>query len=302
MTHVKRFLAAIFTLFITLLIVGCDDRGDVINKAWRETLGISKQDGPYRWFPYPVDNFGVCTFYDPPSNRNYIDSDRICATWSCLGLDPATLSDDERMSVSGYADIGGGGLVAMTDEQSRELAGKLSIPLLSKLAEVGFSAEYSKQIEITLTIQKAYKRSVNREKLRLAVEASKNKTLIDAFNRGGLVYIAADIVATGVTLSLTSNKSVATDVNAKLGEALDVISKDASLGFELMNKSETSGTLTIPHPVILGVQARKQPQNLVLAAEPISRRQPDNRRVPVSVNTDDEIVNVALPRPPLVKN
>ena len=271
-------------LGVTVLSSCTDQHGKAIGDSWRKTLGIAKEDGPYRWFAYPVDNFGVATFYDPPKGKNWIDSDRICATWSCLGIaNPAGLSEDQRLKAGGFADYGGGGQVSLTGKQSKELAFNLAIPLVKKLVALNGDLSFARDIEPTVTIERAYKRSVDRFKLQEQIAKSNNRLLVDGFAAGRLAYVAADVVGVGISLTLKTKSTVKPEVRAKLAEAVDALSKDTALGMTYSKTDEFTTVLKIAGPVILGVQTRSQPAGGTLSGP----------------SATGEALAVTLPRPDL---
>src|SRR5205814_9833159 len=84
------------------------------------TFGLSNS---YQVLPYPVDNFGILTAYKPPLGERWDESNEICATWSCLGVDANKVPTDpnERLSVSGFADTGTGGTIRGRPLKNAEL-------------------------------------------------------------------------------------------------------------------------------------------------------------------------------------
>src|SRR5690242_18319441 len=91
--------------------------GKELTKEYRQAFDIKKDDGQYRWFGYAVDNFGVLTSYDPANGKSWKDSDRICATWTCIGVKEKDIPTDEtlRVNINNFADVGGGGAVTLDD-------------------------------------------------------------------------------------------------------------------------------------------------------------------------------------------
>src|SRR5437867_3023463 len=58
------------------------------------TFGLGEN---YQVSPYPVDNFGIFTAYRPPQGGKWDESNQICATWSCLGVDGNKVDATERL-------------------------------------------------------------------------------------------------------------------------------------------------------------------------------------------------------------
>jgi len=264
-------------------ICKAENYGEKLTKNWQKIFGIDpKKDGEYRWFAYPVDNFGVLTSYDPPTTRAWIDSDRICATWSCIESKPP---DDivTRISVNGFADPGEGGPVTLDEKTQKKFGLGLLLPGLADLFKIGGKLDWSKGVKIVMKMEKGYKRSINRDRYNTFVaERSSNKTLKSAHLNGRLAYVAADILVEGISAEITVDKKVNAGVDAALTKAAGIAPKDASLKFEWSSSTDGVYKLLVKHPVVLAVQIRRQERGGVLTA-----------------GESEKIISTPLPKPVL---
>lgn len=275
-------LCALFTAHVPC---SAQKYGKEVEKTWQTILGIDeKRDGKYRWFGYPVDNFGVLTAYDPPANRDWTDSDRICATWRCIEQEKNIPSDAAvRLSINDMADVGRGGSVTIDQDKQNKLGLNLLLPGLAQLLNLGANLNWNKDVKTTVSVDRFDKRSADRDRYRLFIQNnSTNQTLKDAFTSGKLAWIASDIVAEGVkmTISVDVNRNAAVD--AALTKAVGtVLAPDSKLGFQWSKQGTGQYTLVITHPVVIAVQTRRQPSGGTLT----------------SSTSSGEVVNKALPRP-----
>ena len=179
-------MAHISACVFCLTLSACDpEYGKTLDSAWRRIFHLDDRDGEYRWFGYPVDNFGVATFYDPPAGGDWTDSDRICATFSCLEVPQdklATLSSADWLNADGFADVGQGGPITLDENSKNTLSGKLLLPGLAQLLNITAGADISNGVKTTISMGAAYKRSVKRDDLqKFIMTKSTNQTLKNDF-------------------------------------------------------------------------------------------------------------------------
>ncbi len=120
--RIRNMVVVCFLSLVVLASTMADAQvyGKELSKEFRKAFGISNQEGKYFWFGYPVNNFGVLTAYDPPSGKRWRDSDRICATFSCLDK-PVPTDEEEFLTIYNFASKGQGGGAQLTDSQKRSL-------------------------------------------------------------------------------------------------------------------------------------------------------------------------------------
>jgi hypothetical protein len=261
----KRRFAGVAVLALHLAVVvsahAANNYGKELTKEYRQAFDIKKDDGQYRWFGYAVDNFGVLTSYDPANSKSWKDSDRICATWTCIGVKQQDIPSDHtlRLNINNFADVGGGGAVTLDDTKKRSIVFSVILPQLASLLKLNGSVDWSKNVTTKMTFKNAYKRSINRDAFRKYLEKSDNKTLVDAFTAGRLSYIAADIVIEDVDVDMKIDGKLNASADATLTQAASIVSKDSSASLKIGTSGNGEYKIHIPGFVILAVQTRSQP-------------------------------------------
>jgi hypothetical protein len=245
--------------------------GAELTRQWQQILDISKSEGKYQWFGYPVDNFGVLTSYAPPTKRHLTDSDRICATWSCVGVDPAHIPTDvlNYTTVNGFADSGQGPQLNLTNsKQSKEAVSLLLSNLLSALT-INAGVNLSKQATVTLTADGVYKRSVNHDKFAKYIKTAPDSELKAVFAQGTLAYIGADIVAHNLKVNLSLDVEKDASVNVQLMQAIGALGKGSNVGLTLSSGGKGQYVLAYPGFVVLATQMHQQwkPGNLLTSTQ-----------------------------------
>ena len=145
------------------------DYAKIMQAAIRRSLGGDFRE--YEWVSYPTNNFGIATMYllDSPRSKPS-DKNQWCATYTCLGLEGKRAPADAsaRLTAGGFADVGTGGPITLSDEESRILAGEVFLPeilnvlgLGAQLAASGWATypdEFSKNRLCLLTWRACLKR------------------------------------------------------------------------------------------------------------------------------------------------
>src|SRR5208282_3498474 len=88
---------------------------------------------------------------------------------------------------------------------------------LAKLVNITAGVDWSKGIKTVVSMGKAYRRSIRRDNVENFIKTnSHNGTLKTDFANGRLAYIAADIVAEDFDVTLTVDKKLNANADAKL--------------------------------------------------------------------------------------
>jgi len=256
-------------VLMVALCVACPKRANVnptktLVPIEAATFGLSNS---YQVSPYPVDNFGILTAYKPPQGERWDESNEICATWSCLGVDANKVPTDpnERLSVSGFADTGTGGTISLSDDQQNSFGVKLLLPGLAKLVDIKGNVDWKSHVTVNLQLGNATKRVLNRIK---AYNYMKNtlqpgNPLKDAFDQGQLVILVADLVVDSLDATIKVDKDLNAGADAALSKAAESqqlpVGKDASLSGKLENKGGGSYHLEVKNPVVIAVLPKQQP-------------------------------------------
>jgi hypothetical protein len=250
-----------------LLTSACNDYASTMTKKVQAALG-SDFSG-YAWSQYPTDNFGVITSYDPAKGDALDDRNFLCATWTCLGLkepsDPA-----ERLKVGGFADIGKGGVITLTEEEKLQLGATAMLPEIYKVLKISADVQSTKGVTTKVELGPVSSRKVVRQRMLARLKELPADSLIKkAFLEGRLVYVVADVVADSMTVDI----KVDTDRNAKLDAELlnslsgaigKILKQGAKLELTVKKAVKGEYQLEVKKPVILAVLAKRQPAAGVL--------------------------------------
>jgi hypothetical protein len=279
----------VFAVIGIFALTGCNGSADFYGKAvdqgWQKIFRIEEsKDGEFRWFGYPVDNFGLLTAYDAPQERAWTPSDQVCATWKCLDIVDSTKipSDpDRRLKINDFADVGLGGAVTISETSARTLGINLLLPSIADFLKITTKVDWSKGVKAEIKFGNAYLRRADRNKYQEFIEnKSQNNLLKITFKNGRLAWIAADIVAQGMEITVTVDTKANADAELALNEAVSVIAKNAKLGIKGESKRGGTYHFTVNHPVILAVQTRRQPGAGTLTTSPRSVGDVISRPVP----------------------
>jgi hypothetical protein len=252
----KRLFGILPIFLISSFSCVAQDYGKILDQEWKKILSLDKHDGDFEWFGYPVDNFGVFTSYAPPPGRTWTDGDRICATWSCLEIDTSQLPKDDpsHLSVNGFADVGRGASVSLTEKQAKKVALGLLIPQLAQVLKLSSDVNWSKGINVTMTIDAIYKRSVNKDKfMKFIKQQSTNDLLKGVFHGGGLVYVDADIVAQNVNVTLTVDSQKNAKADAALQNAVSQLAAGSAASVSIQSQGSGVYLFRIPTFAVLAV-------------------------------------------------
>jgi hypothetical protein len=259
----RTFLQALMLIGLVSVVPAAQAQnyGQELNSQWKSILGIQRQDGPYQWFGYPVDNFGVITTYGPPSGRHLEDSDRVCATWSCIGVNASQIPADivNFTTVNGYADSGQGPTIHLTNKSQGKAAISLLLSNLFDALTLDASANLSKGVTVDLAADGVYKRSVNMQKFQDYINTRPSNDLIKVmWNSGQLTYIGADIVAHNIKITLTIDVERNASINAKLSQALGKLGSGSTAGITLSSSGTGQYVVQYPGFVVLATQLHHQ--------------------------------------------
>jgi len=256
-------MSKVSTLALVLLLIApalkAQNYGQKLNHQWKQILSLPKSAGDYQWFGYPVDNFGVITMYGPPAGSKLTDSDRLCATWSCMGIDKIPTDDSAFITVNGYADAGKGPAIHLTSDRNGKIA--VSLILSNLLAAIGInaSASISNDVTVDLTADAIYRRSVDQLKLTHYISNTPTNGLLYTFwHSGQLSFIGADVVAQNVVITLTVNPSRSVDLNAALSKAIGQVGSGSKAEVDISSSAKDTYTIKFPGFLILATQLHHQ--------------------------------------------
>lgn len=260
--HTRKFLTGIliFSWLAAPPQAGAQEYGYMVNKQWQKVLGLDhKKDGIYRWFGYPVDNFGLLTAYKPPIGKQFADTDRICATWSCIEVANLPGDMESLLTLEGYAELGGGGSFSLSSKQQKSMATGLVLPQLARMLGMKGKVHWSSGVQVRFTADKVWKRSVNVEIYDQFIhQKSTSVSLTEVWGRGNLIYIGADILAQNVSITLTVDPNRNAAASAALTKAASALGAPNSANVTLRNQGNGTFLLKIPTYMVLAVQVHHQ--------------------------------------------
>jgi hypothetical protein len=281
----SRWWAARHSLVLfCLLVAGCSVKyNEIMTDKIRAALG--KDFKGYQSFSYPTNNFGLATLYDVSRGPNLADQ-FICDMWNCIGVADTSIPEDRdaQLRMNGFAGVGDdGGTITFTESEKKKIALNVILPQLFQA--VGMKGGVSKErvTDVTLNIGQAWPRNLRKKPmanyLRPLPADDPSK---DAFDRGTLAVVIADVVVRDVSANVRVTDLTATELDAKFDPGVaEKIIKGADLSVKLTKESNGTYTFSVSRPVIALRYIAKQKAAGVLGAvedwsdwEPVPQAEP----------------------------
>jgi hypothetical protein len=158
------FAAATIISFVETAVAA--DYSHTMQTEVKKTLGNDFRD--YSWLSYPTTNFGIATMYVLPTKTTKAsDKNQWCASFTCLGMDDDQVPSEpeKRLKLNGFADIGSGGPITLTDTQKHDLAIGAVLPKIGQILGLNASTDWNTGTTISLSLGNVNKRFLIREKL-----------------------------------------------------------------------------------------------------------------------------------------
>jgi hypothetical protein len=239
--------------------------GQTLSRQWRNTLGLHSSDGAFRWFAYPTDNFGIITSYLAPAGRPLTDADRICATWTCLGFDPSKIPADESRYTTA-AGIADSKLTASfelaNDKQGRAAATLLLANLFNALAIDG-PVTISEDVRFDLRAVQVFRRSLNPAKFQDYLASAPASPIRDVWRSGRLTYIAADLLARDLQLTLEVDPRTDPQLAAQISRAMAKLGRDGISSIRISSPWAGGYVVQFSGFMVLAAQLRHQPGSVL---------------------------------------
>jgi hypothetical protein len=231
----------------------------LIENQLATAFGVKAQDN-WEFQAYPVDNFGIGTAYDFKPGQPTLTGDFICSTFKCLNEKPADVGSSDWLSIDGILIPGGGGSLTLTADSKKEFSAGVVLSSLLKLINLNFSADFTNNATVTITIPKAYVRLLDRSTFVNRIGTLPNDDpLRQSFRNGTVDYIIGDIVVTSMSAKITVNKNKNITASATLTQATSIVGKDSSLNMKMTDDGNGNYTLDVSKPVIVAYLHRRQP-------------------------------------------
>lgn len=251
-------MKTLLLLFVCLLMAGTS-LAQGYNKKTIKSIekALGKDVRKFKFFSYPTDNFGIATSYKGQDN----DLQRICATWSCIGIDYTKIpKGKDWLNVNGFADVGAGGKeISLKEKVKNDLSISTVLPKIYNVLNVEGGFDKSTIINTDLKIGKVFKRSLNVDKLRKEFSTSSNQTLKEVFDDGGLAYVVSDIVIESMSVTIKINSTAAAKIDAKLEGLTSKMISDASVSVGFKKERDGEYTFVFDNPVIVARISKRQP-------------------------------------------
>ncbi|HKZ78900.1 MAG TPA: hypothetical protein VJ124_11410 [Pyrinomonadaceae bacterium] len=256
----SRILAS--TLLLVSLLINLTFAADYpgsLKKRVKKALGPDFDK--YEWFSYPTDNFGIATAFvlkDPKERPG--PTNQLCATFTCLGM--LTPTDPELfLTANGYAEVGKGGPIRLTEKDKSELTFESVLPHLLRAVGVNTSLSRNALITSTLTLGAAYKRYLNYDRwfehIRSLPESAPLKR---ALANHQLALVISDAVIESMQFDIKVNNSLAAEIHAKLGEKeTAIIGEGSNFQVKVSKMGETEYQFEVNRPVIVCRLLARQP-------------------------------------------
>jgi hypothetical protein len=206
---------------------------------------------------YPVDNFGLITAYSAS------DSVFICDMFNCLGMDDIQSSSANWLAMNGYAGIGSGGGVQLSESKSTSVAFSALLPQFA--SQMGLSAGLMTKRNTTVKVSfgAAHFRKLRQQNFMNYIRTLDNTSeLKQAYNNNNLLLTIEDCVIDNLSVSITvsSNTSVSIDATMDPGSNTKIFD-GGDLGLKVEKTGEATYTLTAIHPVIFAYKIKKRPSS-----------------------------------------
>lgn len=254
----KRTVVRRLTVWaVCLALVACNqaDYQSIMQNQLRSFLGETFKS--YSWISYPTNNFGIGTsFYLKERGDSPTDDRQICATYSCLSTtkNQQPPSDhDSLIKVNGFADIGTGSSLQLTENDKSQILAALNLKKLIQKLTLGAELKIERDLNIVIDIGKAYRRSINKDKLcTFLKQLPPESQMLVAFLEKKLSIVVSDVVIDGFSINVTTSGGVSASLDAKLDSAIGkVLDTDTGLALNVEKTGNGAYLLKAAEPLIV---------------------------------------------------
>lgn len=255
---------------LLLSISGCGSSSGILAKRIKEAIGDDVKE--YQALTYPTNDFGVGTSYKSNETKStkISDTNFVCSTWPCVGVEQSSArpkGQDEllRVKVGGveYAQIGTGGEIKMTSEESTKYGVGVLLPKIEGILNLGVKLDASSVTKVEVTLGRATKRLLSKPDfgayLRKSTTLPIQKRLRELYSQGGLTVVVGDVIISSIEARITTSSELAPKIDAKISTFPNQIISDANASFEVRKTSATTYTVKTTEPVIALRLLKAQP-------------------------------------------
>jgi hypothetical protein len=264
-------LLCLAALLICRQQVRAQDYGATMEKKVKSALG-AREFKHYEWISYPTNNFGLMTLFivdkqgakPKPENQE-------CATFTCLNINPDTLTAKQIESVNGYADPGKGGALSLNADDKSSLS--LSAVLPKILSVLNLSGDLSNTLGVTTTMSlgAATVRFLVKDKaLTYIAGLPKDSRIGKAYLGGTLAIVVSDVMVDSMDVTLKINKALNANLDADLTGKVNenrVFGDGDKLQVKVNKSGDGTYVLKITQPVIVARLIATKPFGKARGAE-----------------------------------
>jgi hypothetical protein len=246
------FLSAVVALHPSVGIAA--DAGDVLKNKIRQIFGSDFKQ--YEWFSHPTNNFGLGTMFvlekasDKPGDGN-----QWCASLTCLGLNSpvAAASPEQRLKLSGFADIGNGAPLRLEDEQERRIVIGGVVSRMFQIIGLSISAEDVGAVKTNIEFGPSAKRMLNRQKvLDYLSGLPVTSPVRQALNENRLAIVVADVVIESMTTTIRTTGKHTAGLDAYLNNLPSRIAGNkGDLRFRVARAGTAEYKLSVSQPLVV---------------------------------------------------
>ena len=258
------------------------DYPKIMQSAFKRSLGADFRK--YEWLSYPTNNFGIATMYvlenekAKPGDRN-----QWCATFTCLGMEGNRLPKDpnDRLTVNGYADVGTGGPIMMSNDENRVLAADVFLPGMMNILGLSDHLASSRSTRVSLRIGNASRRILKKQAILTYLDKLPATSPVHkALNDNRLAMVVADAVVDSLELDIDTRGTQSADLNSKLLHLIDhVMGVPGTMMVQVKRDKSGQFRLVVNQPVIVARLIVRRP----LAGRDVGPRNQD-AQLPTGLN------------------
>ena len=246
-------------LLLSIILVsfsGCKNPSKILIKKIKEAIGSDIKG--FKVLSYPVNNFGVGTLYSQGTSTNNF----ICDSWNCIGVSDENIPKDNLekwLSMNGTVATGVGGTIQIDQKCKKEYALQVLLPKIFSMVNLSSDLNKSELSNISLNINRAYKRVLRRYDFSQAIQENPDENLVSQFNQDNLFVTYGDLVIDGLSLTVKTKGITKSNFEAKLEDSTSkIIGTDADMKLEYTRESDGTFTFKSITPLVVAIMVAKQ--------------------------------------------
>ncbi|NIG54517.1 hypothetical protein [Chitinophaga sp. Cy-1792] len=219
---------------------------------------IGKDFRKYSFLSYPLDNYGVLTFYRTSPTTNHM----ISPSFKTIGKDKPT-NPDEWLKMDNNVEIGEGPSIELSDKSQREMSVSTILPKLFNILKISGKYKQESVVESHVHFNAGYSRVMDPDKAVALIQ--KIPSVNTGYVNKDLVYVYADFVINNmvVDIAVTGDMEGSLDAGLSGFPTVDNVTTvgDVDLNFSVKKNSKGSYTVTFNRPLIIARLLKYQPSD-----------------------------------------